>query len=248
VLPADTALQHGMTQKATDRAVFYLCLARAFLPPQEPAAYDAIKLHLADDLGELAAALNYPAADHLGNLRQAVAKVSDHLTLLQAYSQLFLAPPVPVTLNAGRYLDGAVMGRATVAIEKCYRDAGLDRAGSFHDLPDHVSLQLEFVAYLCASEATGSTLAVNADDFLASFVHYWLPPFVTALERAGAQEAPARIYLCLARLLQVAVDHDLRDYRPAHGKWRAPRGEQAGQVLAPFPAAKADPRRALARR
>lgn len=223
MLPADAPLQHGMTQKATDRAAFYLCLARAFLPPQDPGAYDAIKLHLADDLGELAGSLGYPARDALGELRNAVAAIPGHLALLQGYSTLFLAPPAPVTLNAGRYLDGAIMGRATVAIEKCYRDAGLDRAGSFHDLPDHVSLQLEFVAHLCASEATGSTLAVNADDFLASFVRYWLPPFVAALERAGAQKAPAGIYLCLARLLQFAVDHDLRDYRPAHGKMSADR-------------------------
>ncbi len=203
----------------TDRAAFYLCLARAFLPPQEAAAYDAIKLHLADDLSDLVTTLNYPAADHLGNLRQEVAKVSDHLALLQAYSQLFLAPPVPVTLNAGRYLDGAVMGRATVAIEKCYRDAGLDRAGSFHDLPDHVSLQLEFVAYLCASEAASEAPGIKADDFLATFVHYWLPPFTTALEETcGHDGAALQVYLWLARVLQTAIDHDLRGYRPAHGK------------------------------
>lgn len=49
-------------------AEFYLSLARAFVPPQEAAAYYAIKLHPADDLGEIAAALNYPAANDLGNL------------------------------------------------------------------------------------------------------------------------------------------------------------------------------------
>ena len=210
-----------MMANPADRAAFYLCLARAFLPPQEPAAYDAIKLHLADDLGELAVTLNYPAANHLGDLRQAVAQVSDHLTLLRGYSKLFLAPPVPVTLNAGRYLDGAVMGQATVAIEKCYRDAGLDRAGSFHDLPDHVSLQLEFVAYLCAAEAAGGGSAMKAGDFLASFVRYWLPPFVAALEAACTKEAADRVYLCLARLLRIAVDHELRDYHPAPGQTSA---------------------------
>jgi TorA maturation chaperone TorD len=211
----------------TVRAAFYLCLARAFLPPQEAATYAAIKLHLADDLSDLVTTLNYPAADHLGNLRKAVAKVADRLALLHAYSQLFLAPPVPVTLNAGRYLDGAVMGRATVAIEKCYRDAGLDRAGSFHDLPDHVALQLEFVAYLCASEAAGDAPGIKADDFLASFARYWLPPFVTALEKAGGQDGAARVYLCLARLLHIAVSHDLRDYRTTSGEAIAAGAESA---------------------
>lgn len=211
----------------TDRAAFYLCIARAFLPPQEAAAYDAIKLHLADDLSDLVTTLDYPAADHLGNLRQAMANVPGHLALLQAYSQLFLAPPVPVTLNAGRYLDGAVMGQATVAIEECYRDAGLDRAGSFHDLPDHVSLQLEFVAYLCASEAAGDAPRTKADDFLASFARYWLPPFVTALEKVSGPDGAARVYLCLARLLHVAVSHDLRDYRTASGEAIAAATESA---------------------
>lgn len=88
-------------------------------------------------------------------------------------------------------------------------------------MPDHVALQLEFVAYLCASEAASDAPGIKADDFLASFVRYWLPPFVTALERAGAQEVPTSIYLCLTRLLQVAVEHDLREYRSAYSKTSA---------------------------
>ena len=197
------------------RDEFFLCLARMFLPPQEQAAYDAIKLHLADDLGELAAAMNYPVADQLRDLREAVARIPDQLTLLQVFSKLFLAPPVPVTLNAGLYLDGAVMGRATLALEECYGQAGLKRAGKFHDLPDHIALQLEFIAYLCAAEAADSAPTMKADEFLASFVRYWLPLFTTALEKACGQERLAQVYLCLARLLQVAVDHDLRGYHAA---------------------------------
>ncbi|MBI2294513.1 MAG: molecular chaperone TorD family protein [Betaproteobacteria bacterium] len=200
------------------RAEFYLCLARALMPPREDAAYDAFKQHLADDLRELAAELGYPAAGALHDLRDAVARLPDHLTLLQGYSRLFLAPPAPVPLNAGLYLDGAVMGPATLALEKCYRVCDLKPGGQFHDLPDHIALQLEFVAYLCASEAAGGTPALRADDFLASFVRYWVPPFAAALERACTPEDPARIYLCLARLLQIAVDHELRDYHPARGQ------------------------------
>lgn len=211
----------------TDRAAFYLCLSRAFLPPQEHAAYDAIKLYLADDLGDLAATLNYPAADPLRDLRQAVALIPHHITLLQAYSQLFLAPPVRVTLNAGRYLDGAVMGRATLALEKCYREASLNRTANFHDLPDHVALQLEFVAHLSACETADCAPALRADEFLASFVRCWLPPFIGALEQACAHDATAQVYLCLARLLQIAVNHDLRDYRTVNGE--ANRSAMQGQ-------------------
>lgn len=203
--------------KPIDRAAFYLCLARAFLPPQDQPAYDAIKSHLADDLGELADALGYPGSLALSELRRAIAGIPDRLALLQAYSRLFLAPPAPVKLNAGQYLDGAVMGPATAALENCYRAAGLTRQESFHDLADHIALQLEFAAYLCASEGAGVDLALGADDFLASFVRYWLPPFQTALERACVDDPDATVYLCLARLLQAVVDNDLHDYRIRRG-------------------------------
>jgi TorA maturation chaperone TorD len=207
-----------MTANLTERAEFYLCLARAFLPPREDAVHDAIRLRLADDLGELASELGYPAAGALHDLRNAVGRLPDHLTLLQGYSRLFLAPPAPVPLNAGLYLDGAVMGSATAALEKCYRQAGFQRSADFHDLPDHIALQLEFVARLCASEAAGSAPALRADDFLASFVRYWVPSFVAALERACTREDPAYVYLCLARLLRIAVDHELRDYHPGRAQ------------------------------
>jgi len=197
---------------AADHAAFYLCLARAFLPPQEPAAYDAIKLHLADDLDELAGSLGVRAGDALRELRRAVEAVPGQPALLQLYSRLFLAPPAPVRVNTGAYLDGAVAGASVTALEACYRGCGVERAERFHDLADHVAVQLEFVSLLFAraaerdSAAGSSEPAMAAGDFLASFVRQWLPAFCADLEEATrTEQIPANPYLHLARILRAAV-------------------------------------------
>ncbi|HXF65195.1 MAG TPA: molecular chaperone TorD family protein [Burkholderiales bacterium] len=196
------------------RAAFYLCLSRAFLPPPGRAARAALGGLLAEDLEELAGGLGYPCAAELRALRAALAEVPGPLALLRCYSELFLVPPAPVPLNAGLYLDGAVMGPFTAEVEARYAGAGLARSERFRDLPDHVALQLEFVAYLCACEAQAGEGPARSREFLASCVEPWLAPFVAALEQACARNAHARVYLSLARILQAALAGELRG-RPA---------------------------------
>src|SRR3990172_2857671 len=90
----------------TERAEFYLCLARAFLPPREQRDFHAIQEYLATELAELGAAIGYPIGQTLEQLRAALARITDQQDLLQLYSHLFLTPPTPAHLNAGVYLDG----------------------------------------------------------------------------------------------------------------------------------------------
>ena len=123
---------------------------------------------------------------------------------------------MPVALNTGRYLDGAVMGGSVQAIEGWYRRRGLERTESFHDLPDHVALQLEFVARLFAGaaaarqagdDAEARQLEAEARAFLGAFVVHWLPGFARqALERTLAQHRLPAPYLYLAHILCAAVD------------------------------------------
>jgi len=202
----------------SERAEFYLCLARAFLAPKEGAAYRAFARYLADDLEDLSGRLGYPVSSELVGLRAAAE--TDHLALLQAYSRLFLAPPAPVHINAGFYLDGAIMGGGVAAMEAWYRRHGVERSERLHDLSDHVSVQLEFVAYLYAADA-----APGAEQFLDAFVRRWLPPFCADLERAAARcGAAAASYLHLARLLRAAVECDAAP---------APEGKTAPEPSAP---------------
>lgn len=200
-----------------NRSEFYLCVARAFLPPKTEDAWRAIIEYLADDLETLGGELGYPASGSVAELRAATRHFPDALSLLQVYGRLFLTPPVAARLNTGMYLDGGVMGGATLAMQSCYRRHGLDGAPHFHDLPDHLSMQLEFVAFLwgMAAGRAGSgdsaqalAAADEARQFLSGFVAPALGPLCAELETATHTLAAAALYLALARILETAVQVD----------------------------------------
>jgi putative dimethyl sulfoxide reductase chaperone len=205
------------------RAEFYLCMARAFLPPDSDAVYRAFREDLADDLAELGRDIGYDIAAPLAALRRELAAVPDAVHLLRTYSRLFLTPPVPVTLNAGVYLDGAILGPSVVALEECYRKCGLQRAERFRDLSDHVSVQMEFAALLFGLEARaarGETPPpMRAAHFLEAFASYWLPYLCETLEKATDEGISPNPWLPLARILATAV---LADAVPMPGKPAVP--------------------------
>ena len=184
-----------------ERAELYLCLARSFLPPAGEAAFAALRDALMDDLDALCTKPD--CTDLIGDLRTALASVADGDALSRLYSKLFLAPPRRVHINAGAYLDGGLMGRSVQALEACYGRAGVERREDFRSSSDHVSVQLEFAAYLY-SRAPGAPLA---GQFLDMFVVHWLPGFVSDLERAATEVGP-NPYLALARVLARAVTRD----------------------------------------
>jgi TorA maturation chaperone TorD len=208
---------------SSEKAEFYFCISQAFLPPTTDAAYEALRDHLADDLGELASVLGYPVAAALAAWREAMDRVEDREALLVTYSRLFLVPgDVRPAINAGAYLDGAVNGSSVAAMEDCYRRCGLepDRA-QLADLPDHVARQLEFVAYLytvAAARERGEAVSdppVSAAEFLATFVARWAPSFRADMEAATACFGlDANPYVALARILEAAARCDTDAPRP----------------------------------
>lgn len=166
-----------MIQEDSDleRAAFYLCLARAFATPSQPAACDALRAALADDLAELARTCGYPLDAALMALRERVASL-DARRLLVAYARLFVTPGERhPSLNTGAYLDGALCGGSVAALEACYARCGLERQAGFADLPDHVTVQLEFVAWLFSAAAEARAEGrepppIAAREFLTAFV------------------------------------------------------------------------------
>ncbi len=199
-----------------ERSEFYLTLARSFLTPMAEEHYQAIADYLADDLAELDGTLGYGIASELATLRAALAKLSSHEELLVEYSQMFLQPPREAVLNACFPLDGAMMGGTVTQIEDFYRHYGVERGDHFKDLPDHVSVQLEFVSYLYGRAAVGigsgapNTEAEKAaGHFLHQFVRRWLPHLELGIEKAGKKlKLKANPWLPLVRILAIATARD----------------------------------------
>lgn len=206
---------HPTSEQLRARAEWYYCLSRAFVTPEEPQALSALAQALPGDLAELAATLGYDIEAPLAGYREAIAGLPDNEALLVLYSGLFLAPPRDLQINVAIYLDGALNGGSVAAMEDLYRTCGVERDDEFHDLSDHVAVQLEFIAYLylkqaeCLDEAADFELPATAGEFLHDFVRRWLPRFVADLDRVTAERGlAANPYLWLARLLAVAVAAD----------------------------------------
>lgn len=210
-----------------ERSEFYLTLAQSFLTPQTEAHCRAMVDLLADDLADLDRSLNYGFETPLETLRTALAKLGSHEDLLLEYSSMFLQPPREATLNVCAALDGAMMGGTVSEIELFYHHYGVERGDHFKDLPDHVSVQLEFVSYLYGRAAQGleddrpdPEAEKAASHFLYAFVRRWVPHFELSIEKAGRNlELKANPYAPLARLLAIAVERDAL----ANPDWLKPR-------------------------
>lgn len=197
-----------------DQADLLFCLARAFMTP--PAAWSVCDWAqpLADDVAELGASLGLDtdgvqaALDGECSRWASAARLADGSAdpWLVEYSRLFLMPPVVVSLNTGLYLEGAIGGPAAQMMRSCYETAGIGPDERFRDLPDHVAMELEFVARLYERAARGDADAAGmAEEFCREFVHAWGEPLERACHAASTAFPAALVFATLVRLMRDAV-------------------------------------------
>lgn len=212
VAPVPQAL--GDRAALLDRADLLLCLARAFMPPPEHWSVCDWAQPLADDLNELGTALAIDMRDIQAALAaecerwtQAMQRADSSAdSWLVEYTRLFLVPPVPVTLNTGLYLEGSLGGTSARMMQVCYETAGIGLRQDFHDLPDHVASQLEFLGLLYERAARGDTDAADmAEEFSQEFIHAWAGPLEAACTQAQVRYASAKVFAALARLVRATV-------------------------------------------
>ena len=170
----------------------------------------AVALRPPADPGELAACLE--------GLRQrvrwdpdaygwvdAAARLARDTQMEREYHRLFLGPAPPVAPPfASVYRDGRAFGPASVEFLRELREAGFEPVADIGVPPDHVCLELEYLAELefrvayardSGRHAEAAEWAERANTFVDRHLARWLPAFVRRLE-AGAPGSP---YTFLAR-------------------------------------------------
>lgn len=197
--------RHEMT---LTRALLYHQTARLFVYPD-------------DQLGDLLAAGRTAAAalPDRGRLAQQFAEVEEAWTEAQAgdagaageYTWLFQRN-VRCPLHETAYdSDRSVaMAHDLAQVAGFYAAFGVQIADSFRDLPDHLSMELEFVSYLYAKEAyaleqgwkgRANECRAARRQFLREHLARWLPAFAgRAAQHARLRFYPAAAALALALL------------------------------------------------
>lgn len=141
-----------------------------------------------------------------------------HEGLLPDYARLFLGPVDVIAQpyeSAWREGSGASPGESALPILELYRAGGFEIGEGFHDLPDHVACELEYLYLLLHREAEGRALgdgeevteAIAARKLLLDeHLGRWIGPF-TAAVAAGAQSAYYRELAALtARVVELEAN------------------------------------------
>ena len=105
------------------------------------------------------------------------------------YAKLFVGPyELKAPPYGSVYLDNAkvVMGDSTMQVIKMYEEEGLRRDSNFRELPDHISVELEFMYFLIYREiealkkadiAAAAGYTEKQMEFMSKILMKWVPLF-----------------------------------------------------------------------
>lgn len=148
---------------------------------------------------ELASRIDEELAGHARRMAEDFER-SGHEALLLDYSRLFLGPN-----GALAQPYESAWSRDAGTVVQLYRDGGFETDEEFHDLPDHVACELEFLYLLLFREhqarAQGEAASVAAavgvrDKLLGDHLGTWIGPFTEAV----AERAQSPFYRQLAAM------------------------------------------------
>ena len=196
---------------AATREDIYRLLAACYYSPT-PALLDE---NCCNALATLLSVLAPEAAGHATEAAT-ISLDSSVETLAVEHGRLFIGPFQLVAPPYGSYyLDERkiVMGDSTARADAFYSFCGLHLSDDFYELPDHITVELEFMSFLVFKQreaaATGNTdeakrLVGLQREFLSTFLMPWIEPFTSAVIIDG--EAP--FYQAIARCTADFITND----------------------------------------
>jgi TorA maturation chaperone TorD len=141
------------------RLAIFSALAQALDYPSKDLA---VGLKTGDYVNDLSNALQLTDLNHLN--RQMIQLTKEYaesaqsaedilLALEKEYTRMFFASkPRLVHLFESVYREGKLLQESTFDIARLYYEAGLEVDDNFRLPPDHIAVEMEFMAYLCFNE------------------------------------------------------------------------------------------------
>ncbi len=195
----------------TARQDIYKNLANCYHMPEET---------LSTNLGVLSNQLlnlDSKATSYVDCMQYELDKGSDLDLLKIEFTRLFIGP---YSLAAPPYgsvyieKERKVMGDSTMDAQKRYQNCGLDISSNFKEVPDHITVELEFMFFLIFKEIE-SIRSNEPEQVQESFLHQklflidhlnmWIPDFTDCvIEHAGTE-----FYRNLAKATREIIVEDL---------------------------------------
>jgi TorA maturation chaperone TorD len=181
--------------EASARADLCRFLAACYYEPGPEFAEE----RLFESMAEAARRVDADFAERARRLGSLFAEAGPDRLLLD-YTRLFLGP---LDIRAKPYgsvwleADSGLMQESTSAVQALYEEGGFEISDDFHELPDHVAAELEFLYLLMhrqsqAQQSGDATALANVQGlrrrFLGNHLGRWVVPFAAAV-RSGANEA-----------------------------------------------------------
>ncbi|MBI2924761.1 MAG: molecular chaperone TorD family protein [Verrucomicrobia bacterium] len=142
----------------------------------------------------------------------------EFMNLFQVPGAQYVAPYESVFRDEreleGRKVSGLLLGPSALAVQQWYRLAALDISPECRELPDHIAVELSYLAQLCAKEqefagASDDTRLARCwemeRDFLAAHVVRWVEP----LCRRIREKTQHPYFAAVAELLVTFTRRDL---------------------------------------
>jgi TorA maturation chaperone TorD len=131
------------------------------------------------------------------------------------FARLFLLPGAPLQpFQSIRRGEERLWGETTVAVEQTYKEAGYELNPESGYIPDHLSVELEFMAHLAEEEASSmeagdETKAKALEDIQRNFLKDYLGDWALEFAKNLEQETSHPYFRFVARLIQITLDSDL---------------------------------------
>ncbi len=205
-------VQTIVTQE-TARQDIYKSLANFYRLPEKSTLADL------NTLSAQLSNLNSDAASYISSMQSELNQSCELEILRIEYARLFVGPfSLPAPPYGSVYMENErkVMGDSSMDAKRIYQSFGLDMSNSIKEVPDHVSVELEFMFFLIYKEIESiqsnaseqaQELIYHQKSFLSDHLNMWIADFTDCvIEHSGTD-----FYRNLAKATRIFITEEI-DY------------------------------------